>query len=132
MSTSGLAGGVICSLHACASESQIASASKSSMGVKSSLSQSPQMIVPPAPFEKAEMVLQMFLASLFLELFTSYVCVSLPMARASGRRCVPARWSSWDLFCLHQPHPPLLCLAWREYDPFHQAGEVVTLVEGYP
>ena len=112
MSTSGLAGGVICSLHACASESQIASASKSLMGVKPSLSQSPQMMVPPVPLKKAEMVLQMLLANLFLGLFTSYVCASSPMARASGRRRVPARWSSWDLFCLHQPHPPLLRLGW--------------------
>lgn len=54
------------------------------MGVKSSLSQSPQVIVPPAPLKKAEMVLQMFLASLFLELFTSYVCVSLPMRAHQG------------------------------------------------
>lgn len=75
MSTSGLAGGVICSLHACASESQIASASKSSMGVKSSLSQSPQVIVPPAPLKKAEMVLQMFLDSLFLSRTLHLMCL---------------------------------------------------------
>ena len=75
MSTSGLAGGVICSLQACASESQIASASKSSMGVKSSLSQSPQAIVPPAPLKKAEMVLQMFLDSLFLSRTLHLICL---------------------------------------------------------
>ena len=78
MSTSGLAGGVICSLHACASESQIASASKSSMGVKSSLSQSPQVIVPPAPLKKAEMVLQMFLDSLFLSRTLHLICLCVP------------------------------------------------------